>query len=159
VVDDLLDFKVADERPVHALDAPAAGHVEHVAHAEQLFGTLFAENGAAVDLRGDLEGNAGREVRLDRTGDDVDRRALRRHDHVDACRARHLREPLHRALDILAGDHHQVGHLVDDHDDIRHRLEIEHFRLVDRLSGLAVESGLHRARDLIAFRRLPSPWH
>ena len=38
----LLDLAVADERPVHALDAPAAGHVQHVAHAQQLLGTLLA---------------------------------------------------------------------------------------------------------------------
>src|SRR5476649_1770043 len=35
------------------------GHVEHVALAEQLFGALLAQNGAAVDLGGDLERDAG----------------------------------------------------------------------------------------------------
>ena len=33
--------------------------------------------------------------------------------------ARHLRQALDRALDVLAGDHHQVGELVDDHHDDR----------------------------------------
>ena len=108
---------------MHAADAAAAGHVEHVALAEQLLGALLAEDGAAVDLRGDLEGDAGREVRLDGAGDDVDRRALRRQDHMDAGGARHLREALDRAFDVLAGDHHQVGHLVDDDDDVGQRLE------------------------------------
>jgi hypothetical protein len=84
---------------------------------------MLAENGAAVDLRGHLEADAGREVGLDRTGDDIDRRTLRRHDDVDACGTRHLREALDCALDVLAGDHHQVGHLVDDDDDIGHWLE------------------------------------
>jgi hypothetical protein len=116
---DLLDLVVGDEGAVDAGDAAAAGHVEHVALAEQLFGALLAKDGAAVDLRRDLEGDAGREVGLDRAGDDVDRRALRRHDHVDAGGARHLREALDRAFDVLAGDHHQVGHLVDDDDDDR----------------------------------------
>jgi hypothetical protein len=27
-------------------------------------------------------------------------------------------QALHRAFDVLAGDHHQVGHLVDDHHDV-----------------------------------------
>jgi hypothetical protein len=120
-----LDLGVGHERAVHAADAPAAGHVEHVALAEQLLGALLAEDGAAVDLRRDLEADAGREVRLDGAGDDVDRGALRRHDEVDAGRARHLREALHRRLDLLAGDDHQVGHLVDDDDDDRQRLEVE----------------------------------
>jgi hypothetical protein len=93
--DDLLDLLVGDEGAVDALDAAAAGHVEHVAHAEQLLGALLAQDGAAVDLRRHLEGDAGREVRLDRAGDDVDRRTLRRHDDMDAGGARHLRQALH----------------------------------------------------------------
>ena len=147
---DLLDLLVGDERPVHAADAAAAGHVEHVALAEQLLGALLAQDGAAVDLRGDLEGDAGREIRLDRAGDDVDRRPLRRQDHVQAGGARHLRQPLHRAFDVLAGDHHQVGHLVDDDDDVGQRLELELLLLVDRLAGLAIVAGVHRAGELLA---------
>jgi hypothetical protein len=46
-------------------------------------------------------------------------------------------------FDLLAGHHHQVGHLVDDHDDVGHRLEIELLGLEDRLAGLVVEAGLH----------------
>ena len=152
---DLLDFVVGDERAVHAADAAAAGHVEHVALAEQLLGALLAEDGAAVDLRGDLEGDAGREVRLDRAGDDVDRRALRGEDDVDAGGARHLREALDRAFDVLAGDHHQVGHLVDDDDDVGQRLEVEIFLLVDRLAALLVVAGVHGAGELS--RPSPSP--
>src|SRR4029077_4093932 len=71
--DDLLDFLVGNERSVYAADAPAARHVEHVALAEQLFGALLAEDRTAVDLRGDLERDAGREICLDGAGDDVDR--------------------------------------------------------------------------------------
>jgi hypothetical protein len=40
------DFVIGDERPVDALDPAAAGHEEHVAHAEQLFRALLAQNGA-----------------------------------------------------------------------------------------------------------------
>jgi hypothetical protein len=43
---DLFDLFVADEGPVDAGDAAAAGHVEHVAHAEKLFGAHLAEDGA-----------------------------------------------------------------------------------------------------------------
>ena len=120
--DDLLDFLVADERAVTRVIAAAAGHVQHVALAQQLLGALLAQDGAAVDLRRDLEADAGREIGLDRAGDDVDRRALRRHDDVDAGGARHLRQALDRAFDVLAGDQHQVGHFVDHDHDIGQRL-------------------------------------
>src|SRR5476649_2253733 len=45
----LLDFAVRYERPVHARDLAAAGHIEHVALAQQLLAALFSKNGAAVD--------------------------------------------------------------------------------------------------------------
>src|SRR6185437_13037829 len=71
-----LDLLVGDERAVHAGDAAAALHVEHVAAAQQLLGAGLAQDGAAVDLRRHLEADARREIRLDRAGNDVDRRAL-----------------------------------------------------------------------------------
>ena len=116
---DFLDLLVGAKWSVHPADAAATGHVEHVALPEELFGALLSQNGAAIDLRRDLERDAGREIGLDRAGDDVDRRPLRREDHVQAGRARHLGKALHGAFDVLAGHHHQVGHLVHDDDDVR----------------------------------------
>ncbi len=52
-----------------------------------------------------------------------------------------------RAFDILAGDHHQVGHFVDDDDDIGQRLQIEFFRLIHGFAGLAVKAGLYGSRQ------------
>ena len=135
--DDALDLLVRDEGAVDTGDAPAARHVEHVAAAEQLLGAAFAEDRAAVDLRGHLKADAGREVRLDRAGDDVDGRALRRHDQVDPGGAGHLRQTLDRRLDLLAGDQHQIGHLVDDDDDQRQFAGVERLRLENRLTGFA----------------------
>ena len=64
--------------------------------------------------------NASRgDVRLDETGDDVHRRPLRGEHQVDAGRARELRDAHDRVLDVTRGDHHQVGELVDDHEQIR----------------------------------------
>ena len=98
-------------------------------------------------LRGHLEGDAGGEVGLDGAGDHVHRRALGGGDQMDAGGARHLRQALHRAFDLLAGDHHQVGDFVHHHHDVGHGLEFEHFVFIDRLAGLAVEAGLHRALE------------
>ncbi len=64
------------------------------------------------------ERDPAREVGLDQAGDDVDRRALRGEDHVDAGGARLLGEPDDRVLDVLALAHHQVGQLVDHDDDV-----------------------------------------
>ena len=156
--DDALDLLVRHERPVHARDAAAAGHVEHVAAPQQLLGAALAEDRAAVDLRGHLKADAGREIGLDRAGDDIDRRALRRHDQVDAGGPRHLRQALHRRLDLLAGDQHQIGHLVDDDDNQRQFAGVERLFLEDRLAGLGVEPGLHLARQALALLgRLAQP--
>ena len=62
-----------------------------------------------------------RDVRLDHPGDHVDGRSLRREDEVDADRARLLRQPDDRVLDGLRRDHHQVGELVDDDEEVRQR--------------------------------------
>src|SRR5262245_61030017 len=100
----LLDLVFRYEWSVHAANAPAASHKEHIALAEQLLGALLAEDGAAVNLRGHLERDAGREVRLDGTGDHVNRRALGRQNDVNARCACHLRQALDGALDVFAGD-------------------------------------------------------
>src|SRR3954464_10995888 len=60
---------VGDERAVDPGDLLAAGHVEHVALAEQLLGALLTEDGARIDLRGDRERDSGGQVRLDHSGD------------------------------------------------------------------------------------------
>ena len=67
-------------------------------------------------------------------------RCVRHHD-VDAGGAGHLGETLDRALDVLAGDHHQVGHLVDDDDDIGQRREVHHLFFMGDVAGVLVEPG------------------
>ena len=63
-------------------------------------------------------------------------------------------------LDLLAGDHHEVGHLVDDHNDIGQNLRREFLGLEDWFTCLVVESGLHRAAEHLAFRAAPhGPGH
>ena len=45
-------------------------------------------------------------------------------DQVDPDRARHLREPRDRLLDLVRGDHHQVGELVDHDHDVVQRAQL-----------------------------------
>ena len=70
------------------------------------------------------ERHAAGEVRLDRAGQDVDRRPLGGDDEVDADGARHLRQARDRGFDVGRRDHHQVGELVDDDDVVRQRLQV-----------------------------------
>jgi hypothetical protein len=46
---------------------------------------------------------------------------LGREDEVDADRARLLRQPDDGVLHVLRRDHHQVGELVDDDEQVRQR--------------------------------------
>ncbi|MNL43929.1 hypothetical protein D3C87_1664680 [compost metagenome] len=66
---------------------------------------------------------------------------------MDAGGTRHLSEPLYGTFDILACHHHKIRHFVDNDDDIGQGLQVEFFRLVHCLAGLAVEAGLHRAGE------------
>ncbi len=68
---------------------------------------------------------------------------------MDACGTRHLRQTLHRAFNIFTSHHHQIGHFVDDHDDIWHWFEIKLLGFVDRFTGITIEAGLNGTGDLL----------
>ena len=118
-LDDGLDFVVGDEGSLRTYEAGGAwGREEHVAAANEGIGTLGVEDGAGVDLRGDLEGDARGKVGLDDAGDDVHRRALGGDDEVDAGGAGELGEARDGGFDFRGRDHHEVGEFVDDRDDV-----------------------------------------
>ena len=111
----------------------------------------LVEDRARVHARGHLEGDAAGNVRLDEAGDDVDRRALRGKNQMQARSARLLRQTRDELLDLLADDHHQIGELIDHHDHVGQRGEIldlalidarivrcaqHHHRILDRFAGL-----------------------
>ncbi len=125
--------------------------MQHVALAEKLFCAHFAEDRSAIDLGRDLERDTGREVCLDRASDNVNRRTLRCHDKVDTCGARHLRQTLHGTFNILASNHHQVSHFVDDNHDVWHWRQIEFFLNVGGFTCFLVKARLHRAHHGFAF--------
>ncbi len=102
--------------------AGARRQKEHVAAAQQRFGAVGVEDGARVDLGGQAEADARGNVGLDEAGDDVDAGPLRGEDEVNADGARHLREARDGLFDVGAVEHHQVGELVDDDDDVGQRL-------------------------------------
>ncbi len=121
-VGELLDLGLVDVGALDALQARRADRREqHVALAEQRLGAVLVEDHARVGLRGDGERDPARDVGLDHAGDDVHARGLRGEHEVDADRARLLREPDDRVLDVGGRDHHQVGELVDHAQDVGQR--------------------------------------
>src|SRR3569623_2512011 len=129
LLDDLVHLLIGDEGAMHAHGHAGAGRkIEHVAVPEQVFRALLVEDGARIATRRDLEGDARRDVGLDQTGDDVDRRPLRRKHEMEARGARLLREPRAELLDLLADQHHQVGELVDYDNDIIKVFQYEQFQ-------------------------------
>ena len=122
VLDEPLDLVLRDEGAVDALElVRPRRQVEHVALAEQQLGAVGVEHDARVDLRGDVERHAHRQVGLDDAGDDVGRGALRRDHQVHPDGARELRQPRDRVLDLALRQDHQVGQLVDDDHEERHQ--------------------------------------
>ena len=127
------------------------GHKEHIAHAQQLFGTGTIEDGAAVHLTGHREGDAAGDVGLDQAGDDVHAGALGSHNQVHPGGTGLLGDAADGVLDVLAHHHHQVGQLVDDDGDVGHLFQhrvggsqfIEGFDVADIVLREEVVAALH----------------
>jgi hypothetical protein len=126
-----VDFGLGDERAVNARQRRRAGRQEqHVALAQQVLGAHHVEDGAAVHARGHAEADARGEVRLDEAGDHVHAGALRGQHQVHADRARHLRQARDRLFHVAAFEHHQIGQLVDQDQDVGQRLQLFRRRLL-----------------------------
>ena len=69
---------------------------------------------------------------------------------MDAGGAGHLGQTLDTGFDFLARDHHQVGHFVDDHNDIGQRHRREFFGFKHRIAGFLVKAGLDGALEHLA---------
>ena len=104
------------------------GLVKHVATAKELFGTGMVHHRAGVNLRCHLEADTRRQVRLDDPRNDLHGRALRGKHQVDAHGTSLSRQASYGLFNFLAGDHHEVRHFVDNHDDKRHAVAAIFFR-------------------------------
>ena len=146
-LDNPLHLVVGDEAALHARRlARALRRIEHVALTQQFFRAAGIENRAAVDLAGNRERDSARNVCLNHARDDVDGRSLRRDDEVNARRARQLGQTADGFFHLARRNHHQVGQLVDDDDDLAHRLLV-------RADGVVVTADVahaHRLKPLVA---------
>ena len=100
--------------------------------AEQLLGTALIENGARIDSRRHLKPDTSRHVRFNQTGNNVDRRTLRRQHQVNTSCPRLLSNSSNQLLNLFTDDHHHVGEFVDHHHDSRQRIEIRWNLIIHR---------------------------
>ena len=119
-----MHFLVRNKGAVHPdRQAGAAGHIQHVAHAEQSFCAHLVQDGAAVDLGAHRKRNAGGNIGLDQARDHIHAGALGGQYEVNAGGAGFLRQAGDQLLNLLTHHHHQVGQLVDDDHDVRQALQ------------------------------------
>ena len=97
--------------------------IEHIALTDKLFRTCRVENDARFHRGGDGKCDAGGDVGLHQTGNNVRRRTLRGDDKMDARGTAHLRDAADRLLNLLGCNQHEVCQLVDYDNDLRHRLK------------------------------------
>ena len=117
------DFFFGYKGRMNTLHAAGSGwQIQHVAASQQALGAVGVDDGSRVHLGRQAEAHTRGHVRLDEAGDDIDRRPLRGEHKVDADSAGHLRQPRDRLFHVGAVEHHQVGKLVDDDDDVGQRL-------------------------------------
>ena len=116
---DGIHLRCVDEGTLNAYGFVALQE-QHVAASDELVGTHAVENGLRVDALADLEGDAGREVSLDGTRDNVSCRSLCGNNHVYAHGACLLGNAGNGQLNLLASRHNQVAILVDDHYNVGH---------------------------------------
>ena len=123
IADDAVDLFIVEEGTLQPLQfASVRGHEEHITAPQQPFRTRHIQDDATVDLAGDGKSNARREVGLDQTGDHIDGRALGGNNQVNTNGARHLRQATNMFLDFFRRGHHQVGHLINNDNNVGQRL-------------------------------------
>jgi hypothetical protein len=98
--------------------AGAGAKIEEVSFAEEVFGARFVEDNAGINSRGNLKRDSGRNVGFDHPGNDSGARSLSRDDEVDPRSTSFGREESDGVLNFGGSDLHEVGELIDDHNDV-----------------------------------------
>ena len=92
---------------------------QRVALADELLRTRLVEDDPRVGQRAGREGHPAGTLALIRPVTTSTLGPLGREHQVDAGGPGQLGDPDDRVLDVARGDHHQVGQLVDDHQQVR----------------------------------------
>ena len=146
--DDLLDLGLVDPG---SLDTHRLGRTHRqeqgVTLTDELLCAGLVEHDSRVCQRRGCERQTRGHVGLDEAGDDVDAGSLGGEHQVDAGGTGQLRDALDRGFDVARGDHHEVGELVDDDQQVRVRLE-DAFR-TGRCLDAAFADGLVELLDVL----------
>ena len=92
---------------------------QRIALSDQGLGACRIEDHARIRRRRGRECQARRDIRLNQAGNHIDRRTLGGEYQMHAGGASQLGDALDRAFDIVLRDHHEVCHLVDNHQQVR----------------------------------------
>ena len=92
---------------------------QHVSLAEELLGAVHIQNGSRIHARSHGKGDTARHIRLDQTGNDIDRRTLCRNDQMNAARSCELCQTADGFLDFARRYHHKIRQLVHDNHNLR----------------------------------------
>ena len=118
---DLLHFRRIDKGTLNTYRISTLQE-EHISLTNQTVCPRTVKNRTGVHHSGYTERNTCREVRLDRTCNDIRCRTLRSDDHMNTDRTCQLRNTGNRKFHFLTGSHDQISELIDHHHDIRHKL-------------------------------------
>ncbi|SAJ34031.1 Uncharacterised protein [Enterobacter cloacae] len=115
-----MHFLVANKCTVdtHRRGGVRAG-IEHITHPQQRLCTALVKDSTRVNFTRHGKRDTGRDVCLNKTGDNVYGRTLRCQHQVDARRTRFLCQTRNQLFHFLANGHHQVGELIHQHHDVR----------------------------------------
>lgn len=108
--------------------AGARAKIKEIAFSEQVFGTRLVEDDAGINTRGNLECDAGWDIRFNDACNDGGARGLSGDDKVNASRTGFGGEKGDRVFDFGGGDLHKIGELIDDYDNVGKAIRKRFFR-------------------------------
>src|SRR6266542_5295984 len=104
-----MNFIISYKHPLRTNKTRSARRqIKHVALPEQTIGSVFIEDYATVNLRGNLECDSAGNVRFDHAGDHVRAGGWSGDTQMNSSRARHLRDARDRSLAVCRSGLHQI---------------------------------------------------
>ena len=118
--DDIFNFGIGHKGPLYAhRERNFRTRVQHIALTQKFFRADLIDDNAAVHFRSDHKRNAAGNVRLYKTGNNVDRRTLGRQYQMNTDGAAHCGKAGYRRFKLFPRSRHKVGKFVNNQYDVR----------------------------------------
>ena len=131
---------------------------KHISFSQKLLCTVHIYNRPGIYTGWYWECDSRRHIRLDKSGDNVNWRSLCRKHQVDPCGSRKLCQTADCFFYISRSYHHQIRKLINNNNDLWHRLQfIAFFGLDSKTFDLFVIS--FHISDIIFGKCLITSWH